>query len=124
MVSIFLIFGQLLVLLHFVLVPHRLCPLHGLEDVSVREAHAWADRRVVPETGARHAVASRAAGQQDAHDRCFLTCCPKESQRTAEAGRTEHFSPAVAVSPDREAAPRQAVLALAPKQGPPGRSLA
>lgn len=123
LVSVILILGQASVVLHFDLVPHRFCLLHGIEDVHVVEgAASRASRAHAPPT--RQVSAEAPASIVVAHDRCALAmlvhdrvvCLPARSfDRIAVPGSTGLAYPAL----DEALLPGRQELDLAPKIGPP-----
>ena len=113
--------AQALSTLHYVLVPHHLCALHGvLEDGTARASSAAAEH-----DGARD-TAQADDGQQDVHDACSvatrsehgalferpsLTCTRLDGAFVAAA------STGIWLAPDRAA-----LLSSAPKTSPPTRA--
>lgn len=68
-----LILGQASAVLHFELVPHRFCLLHGLEDIQVLEgAPAYAHASPAPAALGRERTARAPRTIVVSHDRCAL----------------------------------------------------
>ncbi len=114
-----LLVGPLLLSLHLVLVPHRVCPIHGLEEIAVR---------VAPHVTISRATSSQVASVCDVDDsagpdkRCEQAFVPHEPHVTVVAV-IGHLAP-----PERSEARAPGVASLssppppllfAPKQGPP-----
>lgn len=119
-----LLASQALSTLHFVLVPHHLCALHGvLEDGT--HGPSVADQAPSDERS-RDTVTTSDAGSQDAHEACNVATRPVHTTLPARpALERSHIGGAfvavaalgVEVTPDRAA-----LLSSAPKTSPPARS--
>lgn len=117
-VGLLLVVGQLVPLLHLALVPHRLCALHGVEDVR----HASGPLVVSRHPG--HSGFRAAPAIQSSHDGCVLSSVLFERAATltstgAAAVALPDFRPGVCPVGDSALRPSRRPLALAPKQGPP-----
>ncbi len=121
-VALVLAFGQVVPALHLVLVPHRVCVLHGLEDVRADGAEAT-DAFVPPQRSDQ--TRFRAAPAYEAsHHACFLAYVVRERavalrDRGAEALAFEGRASSVGAISDGTPRPARRLLSLAPKQGPP-----
>lgn len=113
--ALMLLLGPLLLSLHLVLVPHRVCPLHGLEEVATAVAsHVVASSQVASECDV-----DDSAGPDKP---CELAFVPHEPHVTvadvirylAPPERSEARALGVASSSSQ-----QTLLLFAPKQGPP-----
>lgn len=123
LVAVILILGQAFVVLHFDLIPHRFCPLHGIEDVHYI---AGAKHRAIemPAPGERHVTARGPSSIVVAHERCALAMLVHDRlaylpargfARVAAPGSTRLAYPTL----DEALLPNRQKLDLAPKIGPP-----
>jgi hypothetical protein len=125
LVSVILILGQASAVLHFELVPHRFCLLHGLEDIQVLDgapAHAHASAARASRDKRTTARAPRTIVVS--HDRCALAMLVHERLAFLPAERSIDIpgpDSTGLVHPARDAAllPARPELDFAPKIGPP-----
>ena len=121
-VAAFALLGaQALSTLHYVLVPHHLCALHGvLEDGTSRASSAVAEH-----DGARDA-AQPDDGQQDVHDACSVATRSEHGalfeRPSLECTRLDGAFVAAASTGIWLAPDRAALLSSAPKTSPPTRT--
>ena len=122
LVAVLLLLGQASAVLHFDLIPHRFCPLHGIEDVHVLDgAASQAMEARLPD---KHVSARAPATIVVAHDRCALAmlvhdklaCLPSRLYDRVAAPRSVGLAyPTL----DERLLPSRQELDLAPKIGPP-----
>lgn len=120
--SVVLVFSQSFAALHFALIPHRFCPVHGLEDTPVFGARAKVE--VAPATRSHREAASRDTSNEGAHERCALLMTLHDRLAALGAPGTQRIAtPAASRVPsavlDPELVPPLALWLVAPKQGPP-----
>jgi hypothetical protein len=120
LISLLLVFSQTVAVLHFALVAHRFCPMHGLEHLGA--AHGGAHLHA-PASDSDRTTLAAAASSEEAPDPCLLASLHDRATPPsfAPAGRTAP-PPSVRgprpVCAELTRAP-QALLLVAPKQGPP-----
>jgi hypothetical protein len=120
LVCALLVLGQIFATLHFALVPHRLCVLHGIEDVhGEREIDPLAlERRTVDrQVQAPAAVEDSGGGCLLAsllHDRVALP--PPAPATLSEPPASDGT---FTILEEGAARPLRTLVLLAPKQGPP-----
>lgn len=120
--SVLLVFSQSFAALHFALIPHRFCPVHGLEDTPVLGAKPRVE--IAPATRAHREAAAPDTSNEGAHERCallmtlhdrFAVLSAPGAQRLAAPCSTRLRKATV----DHEVEPPLALWLVAPKQGPP-----
>ncbi|MEO8798419.1 MAG: hypothetical protein ABI551_11075 [Polyangiaceae bacterium] len=114
-----LLVGPLLLSLHLVLVPHRVCPIHGLEEVAVPVAPRVTISRVTLSQVASVCDVDDSAGPDK---RCEQAFVPHEPHVTVVAVIRHLALPERSEARALGAASlslQQTPLLFAPKQGPP-----
>jgi hypothetical protein len=119
---IVLVFSQSFAALHFALIPHRFCPVHGLEDTPVLGARPHVE--VAPPARAHRDSATRDRSSEGAHERCTLLMTRHDRFAVLDASGTQRLAaPASTRAPsatrNREIEHPLALWLVAPKQGPP-----
>lgn len=122
LVSVLLILGQASSVLHFELVPHRFCALHGIEDVQILD-------RAAARSGAEPTRDERPTAQAPAtivvsHERCALAMLVHERlaclapQRSIDLAAPDSTG-LLHATRDGALRPGRSALDFAPKIGPP-----
>jgi hypothetical protein len=115
-----LILSQAFFVLHFALVPHRICAIHGLEDAPAAEVVA----RPAHRNSSHGSTTASTEASDGAHERCALASCVHERLSLARiASVTRAEAPAAVraapITRDVSLGPSRALYQLAPKHGPP-----